>query len=169
MGGADFFFAGLQPIHLGPNRRPVGGEEGQELPALLIVRCPEILIGKRLRQVLSAVKQKVHDEKGNVGDRIGEAEAVAEFDAVDDDWLLSGQQINVVEMQIAVSVARNAALGSGVDERPQLLDLLFRQGAQSLEDLRAEGRSDLRCGLIEVFPGVAGHDRESSEGTDVLG
>ena len=109
-------------------------------------------------------------EEGHVGHRVGVAEPLVELDAVDDDQVgrrrSVGEEVDVVQVQVAVAVARHAPVGPSLDQRPERGQGRFGQVPQPLEDGPAERRAHLGGRLVEVLAGVAGHHLEAAEGRD---
>jgi hypothetical protein len=56
-------------------------------------------VGADAGQVAAIVKNEVHDQERDVADRVGEAKALGEFNAVDDEQIVGrraiGKEVNV--------------------------------------------------------------------------
>jgi hypothetical protein len=112
---------------------------------------------------------QVHDEEGEVGDRVGAAELVRELDAVEDDEVARrgalGEEVEVLEAEVAVGVAGDLPAGAGLDEvvvaGEGVLGAALEGGEQALVDRGEAGE------LGEVLAGVGGDGVEGGEGGDV--
>jgi hypothetical protein len=92
------------------------------------------------------VKRQVHDQERHVGHWVGEAEALVELDAVHDHQVFRRgflrEEVDVVQVQVAVRVARHAAFGPRLDERAVLRQGRLGERPQPVEDGRAQGGAD---------------------------
>ncbi len=113
------------------------------------------------------MKRQVHRQERHVRDRIGVAKAVREFDAIDDDEIVRrrclGKKIDVVQMQIAVRIARHRTAGALVDQSAATLQMRFGQGTHSFENHRRHRRSHQRRSLLKILTRILGDDGESAE------
>ncbi len=143
---------GLQRAHLGAHRRTVGEVERHEGAPVAVVARGEVGLEQRAGRVPRAVRLQIHGEERDVADRIGVAVALGELDAVDRDELVPGQHVDVLQPQVAVRLARNAAGGARLDQRAAALELGLERDREPQElDL---GRDDARL-LLEVGQVVA--------------
>ncbi len=115
-----------------------------------------------LGEVDVPVPRQVHRQEREVGAHVGEPEAVVELDAVDDRRALA-VQVNVLEPQVAVSVANPLR----VDARLQDVGVLADEGALLHLDLarlrRLHVPRDVAARLGEVLEDVRLDRRGSSE------
>ncbi len=118
------------PSTLPRHRGAIGPVERQQCPALLVIRGAEVLLDECAGEIGAALHRQFHGEEGDVGDGVGVAEPLVEFDAVDGDPIVGrisvGEPVDVVEAEVAVGVARNAPAGAVLDEGVRVGPLPFR-------------------------------------------
>ena len=135
----------LHSFDLAPHRRAIGRVERQERTPLVITRGVVVGIDQCLRQVAPAVESEIHGEEGHVCHGIGITEPLVEFDAVDDDQVggrrAFGEQVNMLEPQVAVAVAWHAALSPALDRWLERGERLLGQRGKSLVHSEAERRA----------------------------
>ena len=77
------------------------------------------------------MEAQVHRQERRVGDWVGVAEALVELNAIDDDEVARrrplGKEVDMVQVQIAVSVARHTAAGAAVHQRRPVRHLVAGQ------------------------------------------
>ena len=85
VGLGDLRLRELHAFDLAAHRGAIGPIERQQHAALLVARGAEIRLDERPGEVAAALERQLHGEEGDVGDRVGVAEPLVEFDAVDHD------------------------------------------------------------------------------------
>ena len=169
LGGGHFRLVHLETVDLSAHGRAIGNVKRQQRPAFVVARGAKIGLDERPCQIVAPPLLESHYQKGHVGHRIGKAIRVVEFDAVDNDHVarrLVVQQIDVSQPQVAVGIARHAARGAALDERPLLLELQLGERLQTLENAPADGHAKLRDRLREIVAGIGGHDFEAAASGD---
>ncbi len=146
----NFGLGELQTIDLAADCCPVSDVQGKQPASLDIVTRLEVRLGKGRRQVSSSVKREIHCQKCHVGNRVGIAKTLVELDAIDDDEVTRrgtiGKEIDVVEVQIAVRVARDATFMARAQSLREIrVQRLVRSASSSLfTDRRTQGYADRR-------------------------
>ena len=131
----------------------------------------QVALGEDTGEIAAAMKGEVHVSEGHVRHGIDAAEAFVELDAVDDDQIREsaalGEIIDVIQMQVAVTVARHAALGSGIDQGAETIEGLLGQRLHPGEHRCVHGRAELGSGFCEYVQNKAGDLFPPAERGDV--
>src|SRR5438552_959141 len=102
----------------------------------------KVRFSKRVAQVAPAVKRQVHDKKSHVGDRVGVAKSLVELDAVDNDEIIRRlairKEIDMVQVEVAVSIFRHTAARSFLNQGEKRSKGLLGQRSQPREHGRAD-------------------------------
>ena len=165
------FVGGGHPLHLAPDGRPVRRIEREEAASLVVPGGPDPGVGEGVGKVAPPLEGEVHHEKAHVGDRVAVPEPLVELDAVQHHQVVGGlavrEEVDVVQVEIAVGVPRNVALGPVRHQRPDLLQAPAGEAAEAVVDRPAHRLPHVVHGLVEVLHGVARHDVPASEGGDL--
>src|SRR5262249_23232233 len=126
--------------------------------SLLIARGFEVRILEPFRQVATILHNQLHQQERHVSDRIGRAKIGIELDTINDDqivwWRRSRKQVNVIQPEITVSVARYTPSRAILHGGPEPGERVLGQLSEPFEHALAHRRPDLSGRLIEVLSGV---------------
>src|SRR5437660_12022403 len=106
-----FFLSPQNAFDLPANKGAIALIETRDLKHCDVLKLAHRISQKQICQVASPFKIKIHRQKSDVIGDIDEAEAIVEFDAVEDRkgiW----RDVDVVEVEVAVTIANAMLLNS---------------------------------------------------------
>ena len=112
---------------MGADRRAQRHEEGQKRQAVGLVARVEITIERDIGEMFQPEAPEVHQQKGEIVERVDLRERIGEFDAVEG-RRLALEEADVAQDQIAMAVARASPRVARVEESGVAFDAAQRGG-----------------------------------------
>src|SRR5207237_2709284 len=148
-----FFLSRQNAFDLPANKGAIALIETRDLQHCDVLKLAHRISQKQICQVASPFKIKIHRQKSDVIGDIDEAEAIIEFDAIEDRQCI-WRDVDVVEVEVAVTIANAMLLNwiakqfsmHGIEAVREITNCLYGQRRDSLSD----GRFD----LCKIFVGA---------------
>ena len=101
----------MNALDLSAHERPIALVEIRQLQHLTVAKFERRISEKQICQVASPLEIEIHRQKGEIVSDIDEAEAIVEFDAIENRQCI-WRDVDVVEVEIAVAIVNAMLLNS---------------------------------------------------------